>query len=207
MNNEQYTYSYFSVQNSLNITLVPNFSKKLDTKSLFDDNNCTHAINGGFYDTVGLPLGYFQVGDTIYGRQIDSDLVNGFLWADASGAAVISSELPRLSFRFAMQTGPVLMFDGRAMPLAINNDAHARRSIAAKSIDNSTVFLTIYDENSVFEGPLLASLPAWVQAISTKEHLGIADAINLDGGSASFYRSGDVNLSELSPTGSAICVK
>ncbi len=93
------------------------------------------------------------------------------------------------------------------MPLVIQHDEPARRTIAAKTRDNTYVFLTVYDENSVFGGPLLSDLPSAVEEISNREEFRIADAINLDGGSASAFYNGDANLSELTSVGSIFCIK
>lgn len=202
----RYAYDYIGANDPSTITLIPNYSQKLDVKSLMEANTCVSAVNGGFYDKNSKPLGYMQSAGKTLGPKIESDLVNGFVW-DASGAAVISAELPRLSFTFAMQTGPLLLFDGQVQPLTIHNDAEARRMIAAKTTNNALIFLTIYNEDSVYLGPKLGDLPEIVQAISGKENLGIADAINLDGGSASAFYSGTTSLSELTPVGSLFCVK
>jgi len=204
---EQFTYAVIRVQTIPSVSLIPNFTKPKDVESRMKENNCTSAINGGFYDKAGKPLGYFQTGTSIVGSKIDSDLVNGFVWADASGAAVISTRLPHETFRFAIQTGPMLVFDGNKLPLNIRNDTRARRMVAAKSMDNQLLFLTVYSADSVFDGPLLGDLPTSVMAVSTKENLNIADAINLDGGSASAFYSGDTSLSELTSVGSIFCVK
>ena len=206
-NSEQFTYAYFIVQNPAGLSLIPNFSGSVDTQTIISDHACLYAINGGFYDKQNKPLGFFQVGSEIYGPQIDSNLVNGFLWADATGSAVISTELPQIQFRFAVQTGPMLLVDSTVLPLAINNDTHARRMVAAKIMDNRLVFLTIYTGESAFEGPLLDDLPGVIQAVRIKENLNITDAVNLDGGSASAFYNEDTRLSELTPVGSIFCVK
>lgn len=203
--NEQFMYSYFIVQNPSDLALIPNFSHPKDVETLMTENNCVSAINGGFYDKSSKPLGYFRSDDKVFGSRIDSDLVNGFVWGDASGAAVISTDLTFTNYRFAVQTGPVLLFDSKALPLAINNDTGARRMIAAKN--DTLIFLTVYNGDSVYDGPKLTDLPGIIQAISQKENLNIADAINLDGGSASAFYMADTKLSELTPVGSLFCLK
>ncbi|KKW11013.1 MAG: hypothetical protein UY49_C0010G0009, partial [Microgenomates group bacterium GW2011_GWC1_49_7] len=77
--------------------------------------------------------------------------------------------------------------------------------VAAKT-GEGFLFLTVYKEDSVFEGPLLADLPKVIQKINTEENLGIVDALNLDGGSASAFDNGETSLSELTPVGSLFCV-
>ena len=203
----QYAYAFFVVSDPTSLSLIPNFSRPEDAESLVAKAGCISAINGGFYDKANRPLGYFATNGTMYGPQIKSDLVNGFLWAQASSSAVISTNLPNADYRFALQTGPILMFDGNVLPLSINNDSTARRMVAARSMDNRMVFVAIFNENSVYDGPLLTDVPAIIQAVSEKENLHIADAINLDGGSASAFYSGNTRLSELTPVGSIFCVQ
>ncbi len=171
------------------------------------ENHCTSIINGGYYDRQNKPLGLFQVGSTIYSQQIKSDLVNGFIWTHASVSAAISIELPHLPFLFALQTGPILIREGKQLSLTINNDTPARRMVAAINMDKHIIFLTLYNGDSVYEGPLLADLPNIVSKISSKENLGITDAINLDGGSASAFYNADTHISELTPVGSIFCIK
>ncbi len=202
-----YAYAFFTVTDPENLSLIPNFSHPEDAESLMTENGCGSVINGGFYDTANKPIGYFKIGGNVYGPHADSELVNGYLWAQASTPAVISTNLPNADYRFALQTGPILMFDGTVQPLTIRNDAPARRMVAARSMDNRLLFMAIYDENSLFEGPLLTDMPGVIQAISEKENLHIADAINLDGGSASAFYSADTKLSELTSVGSLFCLK
>jgi uncharacterized protein YigE (DUF2233 family) len=203
-----YAYSYFSAATPSSVSLIPNFTQQKEAKTLSDTNGCRAAINGGFYDKTNKPLGYFYTAAHVYGAQIQSDLVNGFFWADTDGTAVISTDLPiSIPYRFALQSGPLLLFDDQPIPLTINNDEHARRMVVAKTMDNQFIFLTVYTKDSVFDGPLLADLPAAVTLVSTKEHLDIADALNLDGGSASSFYTEGTQLSELAPIGSMLCVK
>lgn len=204
VNGKQYAYSYFIVGKPENLTLLSNFTKPKDAQTLQSDYGCTSVINGGFYDKSNKPLGYFQSGDKVLGQRLESALFNGFVWA-ASGSAVISTELPRNTFDFALQTGPMLLFNGEMLSLAINNDSSARRMVAAKN--DELIFLTVYDRDSVFDGPLLEDLPEIIKAISEKERLDISEAINLDGGSASVFYNEETSLSELTPVGSIFCLK
>ncbi len=207
VDNLSYSYALIKVATGSSITLIPNFTDKRDAKSLAGDNLCQQAINGGFYDTAGKPLGFFYADKRTYGAKISSALVNGFFWADADGGALISSDLPRTSYRFAIQTGPMIVFNSQALPLTITQDEHARRMIVGKTVDDGFVFLAVYSSDSVYSGPMLADLPSVVDSISRKENLGIADALNLDGGSASAFYNGKTALSELTSVGSIFCIK
>lgn len=203
----RYAYSFFKVNDPESLSLIPNFTRPKDSSTLITDNSCKYAVNGGFYDKQNKPLGYFETDQKRIGVKLDSDLVNGFVWGDASGAAVISSDLPRVKFRFALQTGPMLIFSGQTLPLTIHNDTHARRMAVAKNTGNNLFFFTVYSEDSVYGGPLLSELPNVIQSISEQEKLGIADVINLDGGSASAFYNNDTTLTELTPVGSLFCLR
>lgn len=93
------------------------------------------------------------------------------------------------------------------MTLTSPDDAHARRMIVAKTMDNAYLFLAIYSNESVFSGPTLNELPNVVATLNAKEQLGITDALNLDGGDASALYNGKTQLSELAPVGSLFCIK
>jgi len=79
--------------------------------------------------------------------------------------------------------------------------------ISAVTGDNKLIFMVIYDPKSVFLGPELVDLPQIVSLVSAENDLNIADAINLDGGSASAFKSRDFSLSEISPVGSFFCLQ
>ena len=201
------TYAYaYSMADVGSISLLPNFEKKSAAASLAETNRCLKYISGGFYDTAGKPLGFFYTDNKTYAPRIQSSLVNGFLWADAGGIS-ISSSLPDSTYRFAMQVGPRLLQSGNVLPLRIQNDEHARRMVVATASDGKPIFLAVYNADSVYEGPLLAQLPEVVATISREKQLSIADAVNLDGGSASAFSNGEIRLSELTPVGSLLCVK
>ncbi len=207
VNNEEFAYAYIIVSHSADLSLVPNFSHPKDVQTLMSEHSCASAVNGGFYDTAGKPLGYFFADTHPYGTKIVSSLVNGFFWVDTAGTALISTALPDMQYRFALQTGPVILFNGQTMRLTIQNDERARRMVVTKTADNTILFIAVYSADSVFSGPMLSALPTIVSEISVKENLGIVDAMNLDGGSASAFYSKDTHLSELTPVGSIFCVQ
>ncbi|RJR30058.1 hypothetical protein C4564_01180, partial [Candidatus Microgenomates bacterium] len=107
----------------------------------------------------------------------------------------------------ALQTGPVLVENGSAVELSLARDKQARRIVAAITGSNELVFVAIYSPGSSFDGPYLEDLPLIVNHISEELNLNIADAINLDGGTASAFYSENTHISELSPIGSFFCVK
>ena len=202
-----YAYDFISVSTPSAISVIPNFSEKKESRSLMEGNSCTDAINGGFYTKSDSPLGLFRINNHDIGPEIESRLVDGFFWADDQGRIAISSQLPEQSVRFAIQIGPMLISKGDTILLSINKDTHARRMIVAQTTDGLIIFASVYNAESVFDGPKLSDVPAILERISKKENLTISEAINLDGGSASAYYHGDTSLSELTFIGSLFCIK
>lgn len=186
-----YAYQLFTASH---ITLLPNYTEKQTSDEL--GSSCTAYINGGFYDTSNAPLGLVRIGDTVISKQIQSRLLNGFV--SDEGINVQAGN-------FSIQTGPQLIESGKPLSLKIQNDEHARRMVAAEA--DTLIFLAIYNADSVFDGPLLADLPIILDEINNKENLGIVQAVNLDGGSASAFYNGTVRLSELTPVGSLLCAR
>ncbi len=207
LGNKKYAYAYFSVADPNKISLIPNFSEKIDVKTLMEQNNCNEAINGGFYDTNNRPLGYFASKEKILGNAIPSSLVNAFIWKDQSGHITVSSNKPPEGTFFGLQTGPLLIYNQQALPLTMRSDKPARRMIAAETKNGTTIFMTLYDGENVYEGPLLADTPSVVLLVANDLGTPIAAAVNLDGGSASAFYSETTKLSELTPSGSIFCTK
>ncbi len=205
VNGETFTYAFFRSPPT-DISLIPNFDSKTDVTSLILSNTCNSAVNGGFYDTKSQPLGYFVTKGQKIHNSIQSTLLNGYFWID-EGKASITSTPPSKSTGIALQTGPMLVENGKPRILHLSNDEHARRMIAVIENTGNVIFLTLYNTDAVFEGPLLRTLPELVDKIALLESLGITSAINLDGGSASAFYSDTTKLSELTLVGSVFCIK
>lgn len=189
------------------VTLIPNFSEKKLSREILESNNCSAGINGGFYDTQNQPLGLFVSNFQTAHKAIENALLNGFIGIGANNGTFIGHELLDMHNRIALQTGPLLIANGKPLPLAIKNDEHARRMVAAIDADSTMMFLSLYNSDSVFDGPLLRDVPTMLTEINQKELLNIVNAINLDGGSASAFYNGSTELSELTPIGSFFCIK
>lgn len=188
------------------VSLIPNFSEKKTSEELVSENGCAFATNGGFYDTTNQPLGLFTAGGANLSGISESTLINGFFGVTRDGSPFISHE-PQSPARFVLQTGPLALSDTKPRVLTIRNDKLARRMIAAISSEGQIAFITLYQPDSVFNGPKLGDVPELVAAISKKESLGIVHAVNLDGGSASAFYGDGVAFRELTPIGSFFCVK
>ena len=67
-----------------------------------------------------------------------------------------------------------------------------------------------YDARRLFGdnlGQIFHNLPGIIAKLNVKEEMGLADVINLDGGSASALVTPEFSLSEASPVGSFFCAK
>jgi len=170
------------------------------------DNSCQILVNGGFYSKENTHLGLFVSNSETLSKSIQSDTLNGFLWID-NGNIFIKDSLPEVTPQIAVQSGPLLMQDGKPLVLDINNDSPNRRIVAATTADNKLVFLAFYTDESDLDGPLLGLLPEAVSLFKKQTGINIIDAINLDGGSASFFVTNYVILRELAHVGSYFCIK
>lgn len=67
--------------------------------------------------------------------------------------------------------------------------------------------MVFYREQSELEGPMLGKLPEFIETFKKQTGIGIIDAINLDGGSASVFISNYDLLREFATIGSYFCAK
>jgi hypothetical protein len=198
-----YAYEYFEVTDISKLSLLANFTEKKASEILIKEKGCQYAINGGFYNTNDKPLGQF-LNPTMETSSIKSSLVNGYIsiasTPDISFTAIDNSVI-------AVQTGPMLMADGKKLILAIKNDEHARRMIAGISSRGTLVFMSIFIPETVLQGPQLADLPNVIEQISIKLSYPIVSAVNLDGGNASVFKNNNVYLEEFTHAGSLFCLQ
>ncbi len=204
-NGKEFSYDFFVVDNLQKLSLLENKDKK-DAKELIADNSCHQVINGGFYDTENKPLGLFiSAGEEVY-PQISSDLLDGFLLITQNGNFLIDKVLPTEDLRIGLQSGPLLIKKTKVLSLNIKNDKLARRMVAMQTKED-LLFLTVFEKEARFSGPMLADLPLVIKQIADKEKLAIINALNLDGGAASVFKSKKIFLNEYDLVGSLFCVK
>lgn len=198
-------YEYFIVDNLSNLTLIPNFKEKKSSNELKTEFFCKAGINGSYYDKEGNPLGGFTAGGETLKKPISSRLMDGYLSLDESRAKISLTPLSNASI--ILQTGPLLMVDREVTTLKIASDEQARRSVAAITDDKNLIFLVLFDPQYTYLGPYLSDLPSITKEISKVLPSPIVSAINLDGGNASAFFSGNTTLSELFPIGSLFCLQ
>lgn len=201
-NDITYAYEYFEVKDISKLMLIANFTQKKTSELLIKENNCQYAVNGGFYDTNNKPLGLF-INATLKTPSIDSALVNGYV--STTNKPSISFDLPQ-NPGIALQSGPMLMADGKKLKLAIKNDEYTRRMIAGISSKGTLVFMTIFIPETKVQGPKLADVPDIIEITNGALSNPFIAAINLDGGNASMFKNSNIYIPEVSSVGSIFCL-
>jgi uncharacterized protein YigE (DUF2233 family) len=198
---------YLEVPDASAITLIPNFNQAKTAFDLFADKTCTAVVSGGFYTPENSPTGLFiSEGETLK-KYTSSDLLNGIYSINDFETPRIGKGVPRDHLRLGLQAGPVLIENSFSQNLKLIRDEEARRVVVGVTGENKTVFIVFYDPNSTYMGPKLTDMPKAIELFGEKTGIVLADAMNLDGGSASAFYITEVKLSEASPAGSFFCLK
>ncbi len=201
-----YGYGIFSVSENQKLKLIPNYDVQEASEKLIAENNCSLAINGGFYAQDNTPLGLVLADSTEFSKARSSDLFNGFLSVSADDHNLISDTYPG-SAKIILQSGPRLIINQKIVNLNLHDDKLARRTVAATTAAGQLVFMTIFHSQTEMSGPLLENLPTLVQMVASREQLQINEAVNLDGGNASMFHSPALSLAEVNSIGSMFCVQ
>jgi len=204
--NGRYKASWFEADPTT-LSLIANFSQKDQAGKIFSKYECSNAINAGFYDTDDTPLGLFiSDGTTLEGFR-ENKIMNGILSINSVDIPRISPDVPRDPLKIAVQTGPLLIHNASFITLNTSTDKHSRRMIAFTTGENRLYFVALYSPTSTFRGPLMVELHDLLVEFEDVSGIAIADAVNLDGGSASYFNSNGFALSEISPIGALFCNK
>lgn len=202
---ENYIFAWVPVDNLDNLQLIANFEEKLSASQVREKYNCKIVVNGGFYTTAGKPTGLFvSQSRTLQGWQQNA-LFNGVVSINDFATPRITRSVPQDHLQIALQTGPVLVENLTSQKLTLRADQEARRMVAFATGENKLYFLAVYSPQSAFAGPHLADLPSLLQSFASQTGMQIADAINLDGGTASAFITPETSLTEASPVGSFFC--
>lgn len=204
---EAYAFDYFTVNDIDNLVLIPNFQEKSSAKDLMTDNKCRALASGGFYTKDRKPIGLFIYQGKKVRDKIENSLFNAILSINDFGIPRITRETPSGHLMTTVQTGPLLIENSFSLKNNIKNDEMKRRMVALVTSENKLMFLVIYNSRNVYSGPYLSDTPQILDLLNRKYDLEIADAVNLDGGSASAFYSEGTKLSELAFIGSAFCLK
>jgi uncharacterized protein YigE (DUF2233 family) len=196
----------WALANPEEVELYSNLIKQDLSEKIWANEECLILVNGGFYSKENNHLGLFIANYDIISEQIKSSTLNGFL-SIKSKDVIIDSKFTENNPRIALQSGPMLMQNSLPLALEISNDEPNRRIVAGTTIDNKLIFLAVYRDGSIYQGPLLEQLPKIIDLFIQKTGIKIVNAINLDGGSASMFISQYERLDELTHVGSYFCIK
>lgn len=207
-NASQYKYFLIKLEETDNINLVDNTEKKSTFDEIVRSSQCKKLINGGFYkkeNGENSPIGLFKSGGIVTNPFSINSLFNGVLNINSDNLASIKNSENKDSL-ISLQSGPILIDNKMLKRIELDADKKARRIVAAVDSRGTLYFLTIFNENSVFLGPTLEELPEILQKAFLENNLDILSAINLDGGSASFFSDGTNKLNESVFVGSYFCI-
>ena len=188
------------------ISLFPNFIERQASSNLFKNNSCEFLINGGFYNEKNNPIGLFVSDNKQISEFRINQLFNGIFSINDFDTPRITRDVPQDRLKIALQTGPLLVENSQNIILNSESQNRGRRMILGVTGENKVIFITIYEKNSVFDGPQLRELTRFLDRFEEESGIELADAINLDGGTASAFITPEFSLSELSPMGSFFCI-
>ena len=206
-NNQNLTVAWFNIDSPEKLTLIPNFDEKFSANVVKEKYGCKFLVNAGYYSKDAKPIGLFIADGQTISRWQKNYLLNGIFSINKLLTPRITRTEPKDLLTIAIQTGPLIKENATYLQISAGNSNPDRRVLAAVTGENKTVFLIIYDKNSVFLGPQLSNLPGILKIFEEKSGLALADIINLDGGTASAFISPEVSLPEISPVGSFFCLK
>lgn len=195
---------WFKVNDIDSLEFKQNFNEKISSEILYEKNECKYLVNGGFYTLQYEPIGLLVIDGKNISEQVDNKTFNGYLVIDKK--AEITRDKSIRSNKYALQTGPVLIEDGKSLALNLTRDKYARRMVAFLDSEENLYFAAIFNNSSYLQGPYLASTAKAIEEIGKNLNIRITDAINLDGGAASAFYTPDFRLKESVSIGSFFCV-
>src|SRR3989344_4522142 len=201
-----YKAAIYKVTDASNLILIPNFEEKLSAREAKEKYDCQTLVNGGFYSESNKPIGLFITNNQSLAGYQTNQSFNGVLSINDFATPRITRQVPRDNLVHAVQAGPLLIENGSILKV-VSNDEAARRLVVAVTGANELYFVMFYDPDSNFSGPTLGELPGVLKQVQNGTEIHFADAINLDGGTASAMYTPGVSLSEASPVGSFFCAK
>lgn len=201
------TVSWYKLEPIENLTLIPNYDSKLTSDEAIKKYNCKFLGNAGFYSKEGKPIGLFvSDGEKISSWQ-KNDLLNGIFSINSLLTPRITQATPEDPLQIAIQSGPLIKENAAYKNITSGNNNYDRRMLLAVTGENKAIFLAIYNHDSVFLGPKLSEVPEIIKLFERRLGIIFADVINLDGGSASAFKTKDFSLPEATNVGSFFCLK
>jgi len=151
------------------------------------------VVNAGYFDENGRPLGFFLSGGKVYNRRIlfrgrgEALHLGAIFFVREGGALGIASReaFEPEGMREAFQAGPYLVREGRPVPGIERYREYwrpARRTVLAFEPDGRLLLLASETEG---RGLSWCELQSFLARPEAQGGLGVAEAMNLDGGSSS----------------------
>lgn len=204
---DEYKSSWILVRDIKKLNIIPNLEDKLTTKEAKDKYGCINITSAAFWKDTGEHIGLLVVDGKNISSSIDSDTFNGYFYTNNQNEAYIKdSEPPETSIVNAIQSGPILMFDGMTQKVSSTSGENARRMILATDTNHNITIITIYYKANPLLGPKLEELPNLLRNLKENTSLDFNAAINIDGGAHSSFISDELSLPEVSPVGSFLCI-
>lgn len=189
-----------------NVYLYSNLEEQQPSSQLVQAKKCQVLVNGGFYDLEGKPIGLLKIGNKTFSDFQKNQVFNAVVYKKSGKLEIAKENGFDESVDFILQSGPLLVYNGQTMDIALKKDSSGRRIILAIDKNDDVYFLAIFKKDSGYLGPLLRDLPAILIDVATKLNVSFIHAVNLDGGGASAFHTPTHSLSEISPIGSYFCI-
>jgi hypothetical protein len=200
---KKYHYGVAIVQPQHEIRLHSNLESKKSMSQI--STSCDILVNAGFHKQNNKHIGWFVGDNQILSQPEKNKLFIGYVWSRDGKEVFVSRKPPDHPVLWGVQTGPIL-YEYAPTHVQLSRDEQARRVIIATGPTNQPMFLVVYDKEVPYSGPLLSDLPQIVARIKKQESLDFSKAINLDGGTHSYFQSPTLTLRELQPVGGYFCV-
>ena len=154
------------------------------------------AINAGFFDTLGKPIGFAVSDGTVLSKY--SGTMSGGVFYTAGGVAHLAASEefdPETKVAFAMQCRPRLVVRGQANVRSDDGQRAERTALCIRDAGR-TVDVIVAEPVSGTRGPSLFALGRF---LAEQHHC--EDALNLDGGpsTGAAYREGDASTPRVLP--------
>lgn len=206
LDGSSFLVNFVRVNNISDLTLIENFKLKQTSSQVMQNEGCNTIVNGGFYSKDLKPIGLLINKGEIISQWEENNLFNAVLSINDFDTPRITRTPPMDNLRIAIQTGPILIENADRISIDDASGETARRVVAAVSGENKLMFFMIRQKGLGYSGPKLSQLPILLENIQNQVNEVIADAVNLDGGSASTFISESVSLPEAVMVGNFFCL-
>jgi uncharacterized protein YigE (DUF2233 family) len=200
-----YNFDYFEAD-SRRLFLFSNFDEGEKTDFIKEKFECKYLSSAGFYNEDFKPIGLFiseYQENSSWGK---NNIFNAIFSINDFDTPRITRNLPSDRLRLALQSGPIV-FENGSKVIFKSSASFERRVVLGVTGDNKPIFFVFWSFDNFFKGPSLEDLPHIIEYINNNFNLNIADAINLDGGTASSFYGPHVILKEVSKVGGFFCLK